>query len=118
MSLAGVIATFKTGDYTVTRTATGTTDTSGIYSSGGTSTFSISASVQPLSGRDLKDLAEGMRADDFRTVWTLSELISLKVSNTPDVILIDGDHYRVNTVKHRTILSNFYRCIVERTDVP
>jgi hypothetical protein len=109
---------FNTGTYAVTRTARGALDSAGNYSPGATSTFSIAASVQPLSGRALKDLPEGARADDYRWVYTDSELRTEQAGVDPDVVEIEGEDYRVEKVEHFLVLSGHYRATVFRLDVP
>lgn len=112
MSIASV--RFPTGTYTVTRTAQGSR-TEGHYASGASSTFPIVADVQPVAGRELKDLPEGMRAEETLVVYTTSELRALSAANEADTIAIDGESYRVMKVQHFRVLANRYRAWVERT---
>lgn len=118
MSLSDVISTFNTGSYTVSRRAAGTVNSSGINVKATPTTFPIDASIRPMSGRDLKDVAEGRSADDYRIVHTVTQLFTVQGGQDIDVITIEGDRYRVKQVKHRTIFDDFYRCVVERLEVP
>lgn len=102
MSLLSVITRFATGTYTVTRTAAGG-NTAGRYTAGATSTFSIVASVQPVTGRYLRVLAEGQRADEARLIFTSTELRTRTPTNEPDLLAVDGETwevFRVNRWQH------------------
>ena len=111
MSLSSVI--FPTGSYTVTRTAAGSYAL-GRYTSGGTSTFLITAGVQPVTGRVLRDLPEGRRAEETLVLYTTTQLIALDPADESDTIAIDGESWRVFKVEHFRILANRYRAWVER----
>lgn len=91
MSVASAIAAMKTGDYTVTRTAASTTDGHGRIVAGATSTFTIEASIQPVTDRDLKVLPEALHAEDLRKVFTVTELRAVP----PDSITIGGEAWHV-----------------------
>lgn len=122
MSFGAVM--FPTGTYTVTRTEVGEY-TQGRYTSGGTSTFSIVADVQDVSGRVLKDLPEGLRAEDTKVIYTVIELRGLypirpaasgsdDPANEPDKIEIEGEMYRVHTVQKSRVFAKRYRAYCER----
>jgi len=84
---------FKTGDYTVTRTAEPTIDTEGVATAGATSTFTTgSASLQPLEGVDLKNLPQGIHASDARKLYTTA---TLRVVPVPDTVAIGSEAYTV-----------------------
>jgi hypothetical protein len=126
MGLADVIARFGTGSYQVTRPAIGTWVDGHYVNEGAPSTFPIDASVQP-DGVDLRDVPEGMRAEDVRELWTKVELRTASTqigasseneSGEPDVISIDGTDYRVFRVKHHTILDDFYHVWVAKLGAP
>ena len=94
MGLNGAIGRLKTGTYTVTRVANGTT-VLGRYTVGGTSTFPIVAAVQPLGARVMIVLPEGVRADDVRLVHTVTPLHTRDNSGEADSISIGGETYYV-----------------------
>jgi hypothetical protein len=80
VSLLDAIVRFRTpgaanaaGQYRVTRTLAGDYP-SGQYVPGSTSTFNITASVQPFSDRSTVVLPEGVRTEDVRVLWTATEL--------------------------------------------
>lgn len=117
MSLGLVIAAFNTGTYTVTRTGADSY-TDGVRTVGSTSTFSIDASIQPMSGRDLKAaLAEGRRAEDVRTVWT--KTAALVADPNPDKIAIGTETWEVFRVFGFSILDpTFYRVGIAKQGTP
>lgn len=111
---------FPTGTYTVTRTATGAR-VNGHYTSGAQTQFPIAAGVQPVTGRLLEDLPEGMHAEETRVVFAAIELRGVTPGapgNEPDQITIDGEQYRVVEVKKFAILAQRWRCYVERLKTP
>ena len=85
------------------------------------STFTIAASVQPLTETDAKDLPEGMRVDDVRWVYTDSEIRTVQTQNgqdLPDELEFDGSKWRVYRVAQYTVLSGHYRAQVTRITTP
>lgn len=90
----GAIAAHKTGDYTVTRRVAPTT-VAGRAVAGGTSTFSIAASIQPVTGRDLRDLPEGRHADEMRIVFCEAELFTVQPGNDSDLIAYRSETWEV-----------------------
>lgn len=120
MSFGGsVISSFRTGTYTVTRRAGNGVTSGGHYTPPSPATFTIQASIQPASGRELRDLKEGQSAGDLRTIFTLTELRTVRADNDqPDVISIDGENYRITKVEYFGVISNHYRCVCEKTSVP
>lgn len=114
MSLTGAIASFSTGTYTVTRTAAGSS-TLGRYTAGATSTFDIVASVQPVTGRDLLAMPEGLRADETRIVYTTTELRALTAASDADVVAIDGEVWGVVQVERwQAFGGTHYRALAAR----
>ena len=112
MSLSLVIASFQTGTYTVTRRASDTY-TAGIRTVGASSTFTIDASLQPVTGRDLRALPEGRRAEDFRVLWTKSA--ELRLEPNPDTIAIGSETFEIYRVFGYSILEpTFYRVLIAR----
>lgn len=116
MSLASVIAKWRTGTYVVTRESITFSDGFGIP--GAPTVFNIDASVQPQPGRSLVDNGEGRMVAAKLWVWTLTELKLETATTSPDVITIDGIKYRAVEANYFGILSNHWRCIVEKVDVP
>lgn len=98
MSLRGLIKKrgFKSGTYTVTRTAASTDDGNGRKVPGAASSISIVANVQPYDGSVLKVLPEGLTPDIVRHVWTST---LLQVKPQPDTLVIDSKLYAVFAVE-------------------
>lgn len=118
MALGGVIARFASGTYTVTRKAAGTVSV-GDYTPGATTTFSIVASVQPISGRELSVLPQGQRGEEVRVVYTLTELKTRTPATEPDTISIGGETWEVfRTESWEAFGATHYRAHVARKVVP
>jgi hypothetical protein len=125
MGLRGAIASLATGTYTVQRREAGSY-TLGRYTPGALSTFSIVASVQPVSGRELKDLPEGQHGDELRLVLTTTELRTRfpgqpdaseygVPGNDPDHIILDGEPWRIVHVERwQSFGEVHYECFVAR----
>lgn len=99
MSLLGVITTFATGTYTVTRTAAGAF-AQGRYTPGAASTFAVVACVQPPTGRKLEPVAEGQRGEETRTMFSPVALVTRAPGQEPDVVTVDGEPWTVIEVQH------------------
>lgn len=115
MALVASIAGFKTGDYTVTRVGKGAA-AGGRYTSGAETTLSIEASIQPVSGRDLKTLPEGRRAEEVRVVYTVTELRTLNPAGDGDVVTYGGEPWEVFRVERWPDLAGgeFTRAMIAR----
>ena len=97
--LRGVIKSFKTGDYAVTRRGAGSY-VKGRYVEAASSTFSISANVQPAGPRTLMALAEAFHTTDAKLVFTKTQLYSRTPAQASDKISIDGETYTVVKVEY------------------
>jgi hypothetical protein len=108
MSLALVIATLKTGTYSVSRPGADTW-TAGLRSEGAPTVFTADMSIQPISGRDLRALPEGRRVEDARAVWSSTEL------RVGDTITISDEPFEVYRVQDHTVIeASFYRAWAAR----
>jgi hypothetical protein len=93
--LPAVIEHFAADEpYVVQRAAQGSY-VDGVFVPGTSSTLSIRAAVQPLTGRDLLELPEGHHASEVRLVFTTTELRSLSPDSAADIVVIDGINWRV-----------------------
>ncbi len=100
MNLQPVIASLKTGTYTVTRSAlwlgASHYDSSGVLvRDDDPSTFPIDAVVTPVSGANLMRLPDGFATKDLRQVLTATALHAKDETHGGDTIAIDGDSYAV-----------------------
>lgn len=129
MDVADLIASFSTpgsaglGQYNVTRTVA-SMFTNGIASPGSTSTFVVTGSVQPASGRDLYRLPELRRSLETRVLYT-STLLQVGQeggANEADKVEIEGALWEVqqaNTWLQGAIdYATYYRCILQRPVTP
>jgi hypothetical protein len=119
MSLLASIDDFQTGTYTVTRTPAGSY-VNGRYTPGTPATFTITAVVEPSSGREIKVLPEGQFAEDVKVLYTATELFTMSPTSVPDTIAIGGDNYSVAKIDGPWIMpdSTHYRVYVARQRVP
>jgi len=94
------IPNFTTGNYQVTRRTQGAFDR-GRYVPGSPETLTIKGSLQPIGGRDIKQLQEGERIADHFTFYSdvAPSIIDTKTLGDADVITIDGETYRVVSVQ-------------------
>ncbi len=121
MALRGAIASLtQGGPYTATRTTDGGGyDADGLAIAGSASTFSVAGSLQPVSGRELRDLPEGQRGDETRVIYTLTELRTRTSTHRPDVLAIDGEPWTVIKVERFDAFGDtHYRAYVSRTSKP
>jgi hypothetical protein len=107
---------FRTGDYTVTRTAEPTW-TAGVKVAGATTTFTTGdASLQPASQATLKVLPEGTHAAGAADLWTTT---ALRAQPVADVVTIDSESWRVVRVeKHVGMGGTHYIVGLARSKTP
>jgi hypothetical protein len=118
MSLRGVIARFASGQYTVTRHAA-ESYVDGLLVAGSTSTFSITASVQPVTGRELQTLPEAQHGREVRVVFTTAELRTRQAGNAPDTIEIDGETWAVERQEGWNAFGGYHsRAFITRMEIP
>ncbi len=123
MSLLNVIQRYRTGPITIHRTAVGTA-VDGQYTPGAVIDLLTDAtftSCQPVSGDELKDLAEGQRTEDTWIVWTTTPLFARSAANDPDVLEGGGlpvGTWRVEKVEGPfRLLSGHYRATVSKREI-
>ena len=93
----------------------------GRWISGSETPMTISATVQPVGGRDLNILPSGLKHEHTFKVITETELyagedeIESAQKREPDrVILADGEYRVVKVVPHQGGVLNHYSCFVTR----
>lgn len=77
------------------------------------STFSLTASIQPLSGRDVQRLPEGLRDRRGHSIWHTTELRPADAAaGTPgDRFTYDGRTFEVISSERWADLGNFFKSI-------
>jgi hypothetical protein len=82
------------------------------------STFEIVASIQPLSGKDLQQLPEGMRTERTKKIYTQTELFTAEVSasTVPDRLSYDGVDYLVSRSFDWEDTGDYYKLIITAVD--
>jgi hypothetical protein len=101
MSLNESIDSLATGTYSVTRKSGGSW-ADGIWSPGGTTTFSIVAVCEPATGLqrvtggfEMVSGYDGQHVNDVRVLYTRTELRVRRGSQEPDTVTINGKPYTV-----------------------
>lgn len=114
--MVGTIERLCSGSYVVLRTAAGAYDENGRYTAGSTSTFSINASIQPVSGRDLQRLPEGLRTLDLKSVWSRTQLFTAEApaGMQADVITVGPHSYQVQTVLDWFSNAGYFKYIIQK----
>jgi hypothetical protein len=115
--MIGTLERLCSNSYTVMRLAAGSYDANGRYSVGSSSTFSVNASIQPVSGRDLLRLPEGLRTKQLLAIWTRTPLQTALAPNgpPPDVLTYtDGLGYQVQTVLDWTENGGYSKYIAQK----
>lgn len=118
--LQGVITKSGWGSasYSVTRKTKGTSAL-GVVSGGTTSTVTITAAIQPVTGDDLKSLPEGQHIESTRVVFTESELKASSSTHDPDRFTLDGDTWEVVRVEKWSAWGGtHYRAFISRMETP
>lgn len=112
--MSGVIADLATpGTFTVTRRPPGVY-TNGRFFPGNTTTLNITGSIQPLVGRDLELLPEGLRTRELLKIYSATPLLVHGANQNPDLITISGVQYQVETAEQWGPDGNYYKMIVAK----
>lgn len=101
MSLVGVIGSFATGVYEVTRATEGTYDENGRLVAGVESSFEVEGVLTALSGDDLQVAASAEHADETRVLYTTTELYTRTRTHEPDRVSALGSTWEVFRVERR-----------------
>lgn len=115
MDLSPTVLDLASGTYTVTRySGAGGYGSDGIFAAPATSTFTIEASVQPVRGRELQRLPEGLRSEEVRAIFTPTALRCAAPGQLPDRISIGGESWQVEVVEDWSDLGNYYRAVARK----
>lgn len=114
MDLSSVITSFVTGTYTVTRYSPSAYGSDGRLDASTTATFTVDACVQPLTGRELERLPEGLQTSEVLALWSPVELKTQGAGQDPDSVLIDGDSYEVQKVERWNTLGAYWRVLLAK----
>lgn len=113
-----VIDALETGTYTVTRKPAGSY-VAGVWTKGQPSqtlTFSIVASIQPASGKELLRLPEGRRTEETRVVYSKTELQPGGQAQpfSADLLTIGGESWEVQNVMPWFDGTGYWKAIIQR----
>lgn len=93
-------------------------DSQGMYVPGKDQSFTIKGSIQPVSGREMQFLPDGMRAREVYKFYTDTKLavVSEDKSKAADRLVIDGKKFEVVTVEDwsRHLNLTHYKCMIVR----
>lgn len=79
--------------------------------------FTIKASVQPLSGSDLRLLPENRREEEILKIYTSTELVGSNKGQpfNPDIVIINGKPYEVfNGFNWQNGIINHYKYFLSK----
>jgi hypothetical protein len=100
LPLLGTVRRLSTNGYTVARAGAGTYDGHGRFVPGVPLNFTIRASIQPLTGRDLLRLPQGLRTEWYIKIITDTPLRTAIApnGNVADVVTYGGNTFEVEKV--------------------
>lgn len=113
--LSDAIELVSTGTYVVTRRgASGYSQ--GRATAPTTSTLRAKGSFQPMSGRELERLPEGMRSRELRVLYTATRLQGSGPGHEPDTLADGGETWEVQTVEPWVALGGYYRVVLAKVE--
>lgn len=117
LDASDVIDSLGTGNYSVTRRAATSFNHGRAQAGPVQSVFTIDASVQPASGRDLLRLPEGRRSTETKVVFTATQLqVGQEAgASEADIVDIDGRRWEVQLAESWPGTTGYWRCIVQAT---
>ena len=108
-------------NFTLTVTRKSGAYVNGIWADSDNSTFTIIASVQPLTQNEMQSLPEARRESVGYTLYTDTNLRTARQAETPaiqaDIVTIDSEEYEVYKVeKWQNAVISHYKAIVLRIE--
>lgn len=105
----------------VVRRAQGTRGADGRYTAGVTSEFTIKATVNPITGRDLSTLPDGLQSGDVQkisaTKFAFQTVDEGDAQTLPDLVVYQGRTYQVELVRvYETVIP--HREVIMRRIAP
>lgn len=111
--LSDAIAELASGTYTVTRRAA-PTNVNGYAVPGASSTFTITASIQPAPGKALDLLPEGYRGRGGQLCYTSTPLRTAQSGQVPDLVNVDGVQHEAVELATWEALGNYQALVLVR----
>jgi hypothetical protein len=112
------MSSFRQHTLTVKRRASGDYDASGFFKVSGSDTeFTITASVQPMTGSEMLLLPENRRELETKKIYTSTELYGIEKGNgvNADIVIIDGDEFEVVRIyPYKNNVINHYKIFVAK----
>lgn len=118
MNLTGTIRRLGMRPVVVTRRGAPTTDKGRVTPSEPT-TYSLNANVQPLSGRELLRLPEGLRSRETLAMWTDGDLRTADESAgvLADRVAVNGRVYEIELVEDWEFHGGYRRFIAAKVEM-
>ena len=112
------MSSFRQHTLTVKRRASGDYDALGFFKVSGSDTeFTITASVQPMTGSEILLLPENRRELETKKIYTSTELYGIEKGNgvNADIVIIDGDEFEVVRIyPYKNNVINHYKIFVAK----
>jgi hypothetical protein len=112
-NLARLVDRFATGTYTVTRASTANTYVDGLVVASATTTLQVVGSVQPIPGKELERLPEGLRDAEVKVIWTKDEL-RCGPDTVPDRLSVESATWQVEKVEKWDTLGRYWRAVIRK----
>lgn len=114
------MSSFRRYTLTVKRRASGDYDSSGFFKVSGSDTeFTITASVQPMTGSEILLLPENKRELETKKLFTFTKLHNIEKGNgvNSDIVIIDGDEFEVVRIYDwkNNVLNHYKVFVAKRT---
>ena len=101
--------------HTITRHVASSYDATGDYVEGAATTLAVVGSLQPLTGKQIEQLPEGMRDRASAMLFSATSLQSSRTGNTGDRVPFGGDTYEVlGVVNWATPVGGHFAYALER----
>ena len=116
--LADAIASLGSALYAVTRRSASVVGSNGKAVAPNASTLQVEGMVQPLSGREVDRLPEGLQAREVRAFWTLATLQApdQDAGTLGDHIVFEGLAWEVVGQDNWQLLGNYNRYLISRVE--
>jgi hypothetical protein len=112
-NLARLVDRFATGTYAVTRASAANTYVDGLVVPAGTTTVQVVGCVQPIPGKELERLPEGLRDAEVKVIWTKDEL-RCGPGTVPDRISVENSVWQVEKVEKWDTLGRYWRAVIRK----
>src|SRR4029077_7115895 len=96
VDVSDVVASLSEGQYTFTNFNPSSYDVNGVAQKGASTQFSVFASIQAVSGRELLRLSEGRRNEEWIKIYTLTQLFTEGTAKGATYVNFNGENFEVD----------------------